>query len=345
MTDTIKQSTRLFGRRFKSSRVEPQASMGLTKDPAQFASNGIADVNNGALFANQSGIELLGEATSYWDIATAGNVSLIFTVPTGKYWRLLSATVVIEADSNVANRIAVSETRTVANAEIDTITDGVAVTADQTKARFFLYDMAVNTRGAARVQAKATMTVADDVTDDDDTWTLGGGTDTHSVEATFMVVAALSTDGTQNEILHGADEAAFKVNMNLAFGASRASPTATTHSVSDDTYNKLGMTAADFTGGGANDNMVFTATEPGIVGHNLVCTETFTSGNNVFDAGVFGTTTAGVDAVLNHAGVEWPAAGALLTPGQDVEFNLTAGVAGDNFIVALTVLEYDSDPT
>lgn len=332
---TILQSTRLFGRRYKSSIANP--GNGVTTDPAAFDANGIADVNDGSAFAGESGIELLGEATMYWDIVTAGNSTLVFTVPTGKYWRLLSAVVRVTADANAANRVVVSTTRDSADTTIDAITDGTAITANQDLLRFILYDMAVNTRGAARVASQATLTIAEPVTAGD-TFTLGGGTDTHSVQAVFTLVTALTQYG-ENEILVGASEAATKTNIDAALGATRSGED-TLHNVSDDTHTKLNITGADFVG----DDMVFTAVELGAVGDNIVCTETFTHASNVFDAATFGTTTAGVDAVTNHAGVEYPAAGSILTPGEDVAYSITAGVAGDNFEVALTVLEYDSDP-
>jgi len=87
--------------------------------------------------------------------------------------------------------------------------------------------------------------------------------------------------------------------------------------------------------------MVWTATVLGAAGDAIDCTETFTNGANVFDAATFGTTTAGVDIVNIVSDIDWPTAGCWLLPGEDILFSVTNGVAGDNFEVFLSYVEYD----
>ncbi len=322
-------ATRIFDRKMKGSIGNAKAD---GSDPAVYSAAGVASVSDGSLFAAQfAGTELIGEPSMAWDIVTAGNATLVFTVPTGKYWRLVSAVVRVTADANAANRIVVSTTRDSGDSTIKAITDGTAVTANQDLVRQILYDLATNTNGNNRVQAQGTLTIAEPVTALDD-FTVG--------DYTFTFVTALTQYG-RNEILIGASEAATKLALNAAFVDQ--DNLGTLHNFQASDYAAWGVTAIDFAG----DDQVFTVTEPGLAGSSIVFVEgTLTHGSNVLDgSGTFGGTTEGVDAVTNHSDVAWPTAGTVLTPAEDVAFTVTNGVAGDNFEVFLTYLEYDSDPT
>lgn len=52
------------------------------------------------------------------------------------------------------------------------------------------------------------------------------------------------------------------------------------------------------------NNAVLTAYEAGVAGNSIVTTETFTAGTNVFDAATLGTTTAGVDPLLDTSFID-----------------------------------------
>lgn len=75
---------------------------------------------------------------------------------------------------------------------------------------------------------------------------------------------------------------------------------------STETSAHLSFGAATFTG--ALDKYVITALAGGVAGNSLVTTETFTPGNNTFDAATLGTTTAGVDCSATNAGIALAAA-------------------------------------
>lgn len=313
---------RLYSRHYKGSTQASAASTG--SDEAVFDSAGIASVTSADEFLLHNGIELAGEPGIFWDILTAGNATLNATVPAGKFWRLLSAVMRITADANAANRLGVAVTRTAADATIKTLTQTSAVTASQDLVRQFSWGTDDNLRGNNSVASQATLTIGEQVTTTDDL-TIAG--------TVFTVLAALT--GAANEILLGATEAATKVNFNAAFGTRTG--VGNLHSVSDAVYDALGATAIDFAG----DDMVWTATVKGAAGDAITTTETFTNGANIFDAATFGTTTAGVDVTDIVSDIDWPTAGCWLIPAEDVLFSVTNGVAGDNFEVFLSYVEYD----
>lgn len=317
--------SRLFSRNHKSEQV---SAVQAGSDAAVFNSAGIASVTSANEFTdNFSGIELVGEPGLYWDIATAGNASLVVTVPAGKYWKLISAVMRITADANAANRIGVALTRDGADATIKTLTQTSAVTANQDLVRHFIYGTDDNVRGNNGVASQGTLTIAEPVTTADP-FVING--------TTFTILAALT--GAANEILLGADEAATKVNLNAAFGTRTG--VGNLHSVSDAVYAALECTAIDFAG----DDMVFTANVEGVAGDSIDTTETFTHGSNVFDAATLGTTTAGVDQAHIVSDIDYPTSGCYLIAAEDIVFSVTAGVAGDNFEVFLSYEEFDDIP-
>ncbi len=323
-------STRIFDRKRKS---EGATAVGAGSDPAAFDSAGVASVTSASEFLAQfGGTELLGNVGVYDDVATAGNASLVVTVPSGKYWRLLSAVVRITADANAANRIGVCLLRDTGDSTIETLTQGSAVTANQDLVRTFGFGTDDNSVGVLAVASQATLTIGEQVTAGD-TMVLNGVTVTY--------VAALTAT---NQILLGSSEANTKLNTNAALQArdqSGESGVDAVHTVSDASYTTMAFTAAAFSG----DDMVLTANVKGTAGDAISCTETFTDAANVFDAATFGTTTAGADSVDDHGSTDFPTSGAYLAAGEDAVFSVTNGVAGDNFEVYLTYIEFDSDPT
>lgn len=317
---------RLFSRHYKGSTQASAATTG--SDAAVFDAAGVASVTSADEFLLHNGIELAGEPGVFWDILTAGDATLNATVPTGKYWRVLSAVMRITADATAANRLGVAITRTAADAAIKTLTQTSAVTANQDLIRQFSWGTDDNLRGNNSVASAGTLTIAEPVTD----------TDTFTINSQVFTVVATMT-GAANEILIGADETATKANLDEAF-VTRTSATAAltnVHSVTDAVHTATGCSFTAF----AADDLVLTALVKGLAGDSIDTTETWTHVSNVFDAATLGTTTAGVDVTDIVSDIDWPTAGCWLTPGEDVLFSVTNGVAGDNFEVVLSYVEYD----
>ncbi len=259
--------------------------------------------------------------------ATAGNAAHTITVPAGKYWRLVALYHTIVTDASVANRDVVVTTRTVADATIEALTHA-SVAASTTAKRTTVFGSDTYSVGDRAVAAQGTLSITEPVTDTDP-FVLNG--------VTFTCVAALT--GAANEIFIGASEAATKLAFNAAF-VDRDNG-GVLHSVTDAVYTSLEMTAIDF----ATDDMVFTANVKGTLGNALATTETFTHANNVFDAATLGTTTAGLDVADIVSALDFPDAGVILTPGEDIYIIVTLGEAGDSYDTYLVYIEYDANPT
>ena len=258
------------------------------------------------------------------DEAVAGNATATYTVPTGKYWRLIGAHHTLVTSADVANRAVVF---TVDGLAVITHANVAASTTARRQTLFGTDDYVV---GPEAVAAQGTLTIAEPVTDEDD-FTING--------VTFTLVAALT--GAANEIFIGANETATKAALNAAFATRTGG--GTLHSVTDATYTALEMTAVAF----SDDAMVFTANVAGTAGDALEFVEaTLTHASNVLDgSGVLGGTTAGVDAADRIAAADFPTAGVLLIPADEVVVSVTAGVAGDSLNVCLFYLEFDANPT
>jgi len=261
---------------------------------------------------------------------TAGNATHTITVPSGKYWRLISLFHLLVTDANVANRAVVVTVRDSADATIEAITHA-NVAASTTAKRVTLFGQDDYVRGDRAVAAQGTLSMATKPTDTD-TMTING------VEFTW--VAALT--GAVNELLIGAAVANSQAAANAAFVSANRATASSLHSVSDAVFESIGCTAIDF----AAHDMVFTANVKGTAGNSIATTETFTAGGNIFDAGTLGTTTAGLDAADKvSATLDYPDAGNLLGPGEDILISVTNGVAGDSLDTYLFYVEYDADPT
>lgn len=328
-------ASRLIDRSKKSGKFGGAPS--VASDLPDFGSDGVlesADVTAAEVAAilrehpstNEVGYPGLDEVEG-----TAGNAAHTITVPTGKYWRLVGLYHTLVTDATVANRAVVVKTRTAADAAIDTITHA-NVAASTTAKRVTLFGQDDYVRGDRAVAAQGTLTIAEPVTDGDQ-FSLNG--------VQFTLVAALT--GAANEIFIGASEAATKLALNAAFQARDNG--GVLHSVTDAVFTSLEMTAAAFAG----DDMVFTANVKGTAGNSLATIESgqeLTHASNVFDAVTLGTTTAGLDAADKvSATLDYPDAGNLLGPGEDVNISVTNGVAGDSYDTYLFYIEYDADPT
>lgn len=312
---------RLFGRGAAGNRSNQDGSL------ATFTSGVSGDITSPAtLLANYKDIYELGQPGVQVSEAVAGNASATFTVPTGKYWQLVGVYHTLVTDGTAANRAVVIATRTAADDAIETITHA-NVTASTTAKRTTLFGTDDYVVGNEAVAAQGTLTMDTQPTEDD-TIVLNG--------TTFTWKDALT--GAANELFTGADLDASKAALEAAF--KDRDNGGTLHTVTDSVYTALEMTMAAF----STHDAVFTANVKGTAGNSLATTETFTAGSNVFDAATLGTTTAGVDAADKLASIDYPTAGLLLEPAQDVNVSVTNGVAGDALDVYLFYLEFDADP-
>ncbi len=311
--------TRLFVRNGASQYSASQGTV-----VAVPGSTGIADVGTSrdtvsaaAILAQFPEVSELGRIV-LTDETMAGNSSENYTVPSGKYWRLLALVHVLTTDATVANRAVVVTTRTAADATIEALTHAnvAASTVAQRTTLFGTADQAVvaaNTRGVA---AAGTITIAEPVTDGD-SFTVG--------DVTYTLKN--TDDGTiGNVILIGGSEAATKTNIAAVLEAS----------------NPLVTSPSSFTG----DGLLVTAREESVASDSIVFVEvTLTHASNVLDgSGTLGGTTAGVDPADKVSAINYPSAGAILTPGEDINITVTNGVAGDTLTTFLVALEYDNDP-
>ena len=324
-------TSRLIDRTRKSGKLGGSPG----QPAADFGSDGVAE---GSFTAAQLGQVLLryptisevGQPGLDEVEGTAGNATHTITVPSGKYWRLIGMFHLLVTDANVANRAVVATIRDSADATIEAITHA-NVAASSTAKRVTLFGQDDHVRGDRAVAAQGTLSMATKPTAAD-TMVING--------VTFTWVAALT--GAVNELLIGADAAASQAAANAAFVTANRATASSLHSVSDAVFASIGCTAIDF----AADDMVFTANVKGTAGNSIATTETFTAGGNVFDAATLGTTTAGLDAADKvSATLDYPDAGNLLGPGEDILISVTNGVAGDSLDTYLFYLEFDADPT
>jgi len=146
---------------------------------------------------------------------------------------------------------------------------------------------------------------------------------------TFVPLASANGDG---DIGIGIDLAATKLNIVAAINGT-------------DTFN----TASEFVSAAAFDgnDCILTALVGGTSGNSIVTTETFDNEGNIFDAGMLGTTTAGVDCTKGDAKTAFIAAvtasdtqGVGATSGAGDTLTLAAdakGTAGNSIAIAETM--------
>jgi hypothetical protein len=298
------------------ANITVTAGVGVTSD--------VADV----LREDAAAHEIGQQGLQYYAEATDGSTAETMTVPSGKTWRLVGLLHQQTNSGDVATRTVTVTTRTTADATIEAFASATSVASAETEYDFLFGtdDYLVGSKGVA---AQGTLTMDTKPTADD----------TVVINGTTLTWKAALTQGTENELVIGADVAASKATLEAAL-VDRDNG-GVLHSVSDATYTALEMTAIAF----AADDMVFTASVKGTAGNALATTETFTAGTNVFDAATLGTTTAGVDQAATVGTLDFPTAGPLLTAGEDVYVIVTNGQAADDFKGYLFYVEYDANPT
>lgn len=262
------------------------------------------------------------------DVVGTTGMPIVVTVPAGKYWRLIGA--VVEGNTAAGSQDdqeLTLTTRTSADAEIEEIVLDADLDSGETNRYEVLFGIDDYVVGNQGVAAAGTLTVAADVTEDDDMVIAG---------VTFTFKDALT--GAANEILNGADHDATQLALNAAF-VDRDNG-GVLHTVTDAVFASLGISAIDF----AADDMVITAAVKGTAGNSIATTETFTSGSNVFDAATLGTTTAGVDQASSLSTLDYPDAGVYLEPGEDVVLATSDEDVLDDFDLYLFYIEYSADP-
>ncbi len=327
-------TTKIFSRKRKGTQASASAAPGRV-NAATFDSDGLAAVDNPSAYL-----------AAYGDVGLAGTVHVevvqdadgtaaesdTYTVPTGKQWRMLSFYCELNADSNPANRVVTVVTRNSADEAIETFSQATQVADATTRYSLVFED---DTQGLLRSEPTGTLTIAVQIT-------AGDTMDINGKRITFVAVDGITAEG-QIEI--GATEAATKVNINKALGTTRAKGK---HSIGETFFATLEVTAVDFTGGGANDNMVFTYAGPGSAtgdGEALTTTEVFTGGTNVWGATTLGDTSAGAGAGTLEGSTRFPANGTMLEAGEDINISVVAGLAGDDLDYILTYIEYDVSVT
>ena len=241
--------------------------------------------------------------------------------PTGKYWRLVGGMLQYKATGTTTTRTPILTIEQTDDTALETIT--MSTKADGADSNdHFLFGTELAIGGNLDVAAAGTLTLVEQVTAGD-TFTIG--------DYTYTFIAAGSQSTVANGIQMGATEAATKVNIEAVFV--------------DGLHPDVNAVA--FTGGGANDAMVFTARSPGaVIGEAIVFIEgTLTASGNVLDgSGTLGGTTSGVAASDDLGVTDFPANGALLVPTDKIVLNITAGHADDSMELLVFGLEFDNDP-
>jgi len=316
-------TTTIFDRTRKSGKA---TATGSGADPAAFDASGLAEVASADEFLAQfGGLELVGTPLYRVHLDVAGNATTTITVPTGKTWRLLTATMEITADANAANRIVHVLTRDTADTTIEDLTMPTATANDVDRIQVVFED---KTKGNLRVEPVGTLTMD----------TVPVATKTITINGEVMTwIAALTGPG---QLLIGANVAAAVTALEAAL-VDRDNG-GVLHSVSDASFAAMEISAIDF----AADDMVVTYAGPGnatVDGEALATTTTMAAGANAWGAATLGDTTAGIDAGTVPGTSTFPTT--LLLAGEDILFSVTNGLAGDDLDVYLTVIEYDETIT
>ena len=251
------------------------------------------------------------------------SVEIQIIVPTGKYWRLIGGALQYETSNDVATRTPILTIENTGGTAFTTITMETK-TQDQDENETWIFGTEPNVSGNLAVAATGTLSIDEPMTAGD-TFTIG-------TQGYIMVAGSDQPNhATRIGINMGADEAATKVNLNAEFV---------------DGLHPL-VNAVAFTGGGANDDMVFTARSPGLTaGTAIVFVEdTIANAANVLNgSGTLGGTTEGVAVADDLGNKDYPTLGVLLVPTDKVVLNVTNGHANDNAELFVFGLEFDNDP-
>jgi hypothetical protein len=319
--------TRLYDRKNVSVRSAAQGQQSvafaskLSEHPWSVGAGGSQDL--ATLIKTYPSVVELGRPMHAGVITTTPQTQVEITVPTGKFWRLIGGFSHYIADDAAVERIPVLTIETSASAVLDTITLD-SKTASQVETDHFLFGTHGKVSGNLDVHAKGTLSIDEPMTAGD-TFTIG-------TQGYIMVAGSdQPAHATRIGINMGADEAATKVNIEREFV---------------DGKHPL-VNAVDFTGGGADDDMVFTARSPGLGGDAIIFVEdTIANAANVLDgSGVLGGSSPdAADAADVLGTLDYPTNGVLLIAGDKIVMNNTAGEADDTHEWGVFGLEFDNDP-
>ena len=262
----------------------------------------------------------LGRPSMAQAISADASVQEELVVPTGKYWRLIGTTLFYTNAVSAETRIPIVTVEQTDDTALTTITWASMGTGDVVEHQA-IFGTDGNVGGTVGIAAEGRLTLTDQVT----------AGDTMTIDTTVYTFIADGAEATvANSISIGANEAAMKVNIQ--------------NELVDGNHPTVNA-PANFTGGGANDNLDLFARNKGLVaGTAIALTETFTAGGNVFAAATLGDQTEGVEYADKLGDKDYPTNGALLLPTDKVVLNVTDGQADDAFEWNVWYLEFDNDP-
>ena len=304
------------------------ANAGQGDEIAAFDANGLALVTDISLLQHQLGIREIGLPGLHY-VSAAGTATTTVTVPSGKFWRLLSVVGTITTDASVGNRTVNVSITDATPTEIESYTmANVAASQNGVPYHYLIgSELGQLNVGNLGVAATGTLTVTDVPVG---TITLNG------VVFTF----AASLTGAANEI-SSETEAICKAALLDAFGAG-ADRAAGAHSVSDLVAESVKMTMAAF----ISDDAIFTNAEEGLTLGTAIGFAESSTNLTMDGSGTMGATTEGVNGSLGDSALNFPEdPGALLGPAFTIvvdEPGLTD--AGDVIEIFISYIEYDADP-
>ncbi len=294
---------------------------------AAFDANGIALVEDISLFQNLLNVREIGLPGLHY-VQAAGDVVTTVTVPSGKYWRLISVVGNITTDSTSFNRALKIDITDATPTSIEAYTMA-NVAASQTNVPFHYLigsELGQLNVGNLGVAAQGTLTVTDVPVG---TITLNG------VVFTFKsggLTAANQIDSTSEVLCKAALLDAFGAGADRAAGG---------HTVSDIVAESVKMTMAAF----ISDDAIFTNSEEGLTLGTAIGFAESSTNLTMNGSGTMGATTEGVNGSLGDSALNFPEdPGALLGPGFTIVISEATADTGDLYDVFLNYIEYDADP-
>jgi hypothetical protein len=290
-----------------------QASAGIAEHPFLAGAGGADDLSS--ILGQFKEVHELGRPGIAIAISADLSAESVINVPAGKYWRIIGGFLQYTASADAATRTPIVTLEDDDDNIYETFTLSTK-TANQVENDHFLAGSDGNIEGTQGVAAQGTLTIAEPVTDED----------TFNVNGTVYTLL-IAPEGITNAIGIGANEAATKANIEAQFVDGP-----------DPDVNAIAF---------SGDDMVFTARNKGVAGDSIVFVEgTLTHNSNVLDgSGTLGGTTAGVDEADVIGSEDFPDAGALLGPGEEIALNVTNGHANDAAELAIFFIEFDHNPS
>ncbi len=320
-------TTRIFDPNKGAADVIHNAGQG--DEVAAFDSNGLALVTDISLLQKHLGIREVGFPGLHY-VTAAGTATTTVTVPSGKFWRLISIVGTITTDASVGNRTVNVSITDATPTEIESYTmANVAASQNGVPYHYLIGgELGELTVGNVGVAAAGTLTITDVPVG---TITLNG----------IVFTFAASLTGAVNEII-SSTEVACKAALLNAFGAGADRESNADHSVSDAVAESVKMTMAAFSG----DTAVFTNDEPGLTLGTAIGFAESSTNLTMDGSATMGGTTEGVNPSLGDSALNFPEdPGAWLGPAYTIvidEPGLTD--AGDVIEIFIAYIEYDADP-